>query len=75
MSVSEKASLAKWLSVRLQTKWLWVRVQLHSEMYLAFGSNKFASLLNNLCYVQSWFIPHTKWSLNMEFGELPYSQY
>ena len=24
------ASLAKWLSVRLQTKWLWVRVQLQS---------------------------------------------
>ena len=25
-----KASLAKWLSVRLQTKWFWVRVQLQS---------------------------------------------
>ena len=23
-------SLAKWLSVRLRTKWLWVRVQLQS---------------------------------------------
>ena len=25
-----KASLAKWLSVRLRTKWFWVRVQLES---------------------------------------------
>ena len=28
--IGPKASLAKWLSVRLQTTWLWVRVQLQS---------------------------------------------
>ena len=27
---NRKVSLAKWLSVRLRTKWLWVRVQLQS---------------------------------------------
>ena len=27
---AEKATLAKWLSVRLRNKWLWVRVQLQS---------------------------------------------
>ena len=36
------ASLAKWLSVRLQTKWFWVRVQLqslkHLQMCLSFES-------------------------------------
>ena len=26
----KKASLAKWLSVRLRSKWFWVRVQLQS---------------------------------------------
>ena len=34
------ASLAKWLSVRLRTKWFWVRVQLqslhHKELYQTF---------------------------------------
>ena len=28
--LAKLASLAKWLSIRLRTKWLWVRVQLHS---------------------------------------------
>ena len=28
------ASLAKWLSVRLRTKWFWVRVQLQSGLLL-----------------------------------------
>ena len=28
------ASLTKWVNVRLQTKWLWVRVPLHSLKYL-----------------------------------------
>ena len=27
---AQKATLAKWLSVRLRNKWLWVRVQLQS---------------------------------------------
>ena len=27
-------SLAKWLSVRLQTKWLWVRIPLQSLNYI-----------------------------------------
>ena len=29
-TLNHLASLAKWLSVRLRTKWLWVRVRLHS---------------------------------------------
>ena len=29
--VLKRASLAKWLSVRLRTKWFWVRVQLKSQ--------------------------------------------
>ena len=28
--LAERASLAKWLSVHLQTKWLWVRVPMQS---------------------------------------------
>ena len=31
------ASLAKWLSVHLWTKWLWVRVQLQSPLFLLLG--------------------------------------
>ena len=37
---TQMASLAKWLGVRLQTKWLWVRVPLQSLRMLLFG--KFA---------------------------------
>ena len=37
---TQMASLAKWLSVRLRTKWLWVRVPLQSLRMLLFG--KFA---------------------------------
>ena len=29
-TIEVKTSLAKWLSVRLRTKWFWVRVQLQS---------------------------------------------
>ena len=36
LSVSHKASLAKWLSVRLRIKWLWVRVPLHDKFGLFF---------------------------------------
>ena len=32
--VLKRASLAKWLSVRLRTKWFWVRVQLQSASFL-----------------------------------------
>ena len=35
MSLSKLASLAKWLSVCLRTKWLWVRVLLHSHYNLS----------------------------------------
>ena len=34
-----RTSLAKWLSVRLRTKWFWVRVQLQSLHYLLFQRN------------------------------------
>ena len=30
------ASLAKWFSARLQTKWLWVRVQLQSHKFYGY---------------------------------------
>ena len=33
MFLSYHVRLAKWLSVRLRTKWLWVRVQLQSLKY------------------------------------------
>ena len=43
---SQIVNLAKWLSVHLRTKWLWVRVQLQSQIvnltyldYLIFRSN------------------------------------
>ena len=63
------ASLAKWLSVRLQTKWLWVRVQLQSlniwcvdlaDMSLISKFNKGIKYL--LCFIDlfsrySWVIP------------------
>ena len=32
--VSIMASLAKWLSVKLRTKWLWIRIQLQSPWFL-----------------------------------------
>ena len=32
-TVCSEVNLAKWLSVRLRTKWLWVRVQLQSLRY------------------------------------------
>ena len=35
------ASLAKWLSVRLQTKWLWVRIPLQSvNIYIIYKISK-----------------------------------
>ena len=37
-----------------------------SEMSMAFCKDKFAPSLHNLCCVRSWFIPHTKRSLNIE---------
>ena len=39
------ASLAKWLSVRLQTKWLWVRAQLQSPNLASFSFQIATSLL------------------------------
>ena len=46
-----------------------------SKISKAFYKDKFAPSLNNLCCMRSWFIPHTKWSLNIESKEWPYSQY
>ena len=34
-TLNHLASLAKWLSVRLGTKWLWVLVSLHSLKFLS----------------------------------------
>ena len=36
------ASLAKWLSVRLRTKWFWVQVQLQSHNVFTKEINKIA---------------------------------
>ena len=44
------ASLAKWLSVRLQTKWLWVRAQLQSPNLVSF-SFQIATSNSDLAYV------------------------
>ena len=46
-----------------------------SKISKAFYKDRFAPSLNNLCCMRSWFIPHTKWSLNIESKEWPYSQY
>ena len=38
------ASLAKWLSVRLRTKWFWVRVQLQRRLDYIFISQNFQEI-------------------------------
>ena len=54
-----RASLAKWLSVRLRTKWFWVRVQLQSlylqkialhEVNLEEQQKYLQSFINNATY-------------------------
>ena len=50
-NINVMASLAKWLSVRLRTKWLWVQVQLQSldaNVYCNFTTN-FDDLNKNIC--------------------------
>ena len=44
------ASLAKWLSVRLRTKWLWVRVQLQSLKSCMFSTHH---VQNNYTFAHS----------------------
>ena len=44
------ASLAKWLSVCLRTKWFWVRVQLQSFISVLHFSNR-AQFLNTTCVI------------------------
>ena len=46
-----------------------------SKISKACYKDKFAPSLKNLCCMWSWFIPHIKWSLNIESKELLYSQY
>ena len=49
------ASLAKWLNVRLETKWVWVRVQLQSlNLFYCFR----ISISNAFCLLKS--IPNNK---------------
>ena len=44
------ASLAKWLSVRLRSKWLWVRVPLRSPNALYDGKKfDYLTITNNIC--------------------------
>ena len=44
------ASLAKWFSARLQTKWLWVRVQLQSHKFYGYCE------IANVMFKDSFFI-------------------
>ena len=46
-----------------------------SKMSMAFCKDNFAPSLNNLCCMRSWFIPHTKLSLNIDSKESPCLQY
>ena len=61
--------------------WFWITTawfiadSRDSVMSMDFCKDKFAPSFNNLCCVQSWFIPHTKRSLNVESEETPYLQY
>ena len=53
-------TLARWLSVRLRTKWLWVRVQLQTLKTMftnIFLNIKFSldCLINNICYRNIWY--------------------
>ena len=54
LAKSQFASLAKWLSVRLWTKWLWVRVYLQSleKEYVKF---RFCFNKRLKCSVVMWF--------------------
>ena len=55
-----KSNLAKWLSVRLRTKWLQVRVQLHIDFSLSteiLKKRKSAILLSKMRSLFSTFVP------------------
>ena len=53
-SLNHFASLAKWLSVRLRTKWFWVRVQLQSLIFESIKALKIkTSMLVNLDFPSS----------------------
>ena len=53
-SLNHLASLAKWLSVRLRTKWFWVRVQLQSLIFESIKALKIkTSMLVNLDFASS----------------------
>ena len=39
LQFGQLASLAKWLSVRLRTKWFWDRVQFHKPTQIGFSTN------------------------------------
>ena len=47
-TLNHVASLAKWLSVRLRTKWFWLRVQLQSQAFYK-------------CLRISFFTEHLRW--------------
>ena len=47
-------SLAKWLSVRLRTKWFWVRVQLQSLHYFCLKFSECLSLSNDYVFADNF---------------------
>ena len=73
-SIFETVSFSCWNSFWI-TAACFITDSRDSEMSMAFCRDKFPPSLNNLCCVRSWFIPHTKRSLNTESKESPYSQY
>ena len=55
-TVNHLASLAKWLSFHLRTKWLWVRVQLQSLEMVRVG--KIAERLKKgIAGIRVWLVP------------------
>ena len=54
-------SLAKWLGVRLQTKWLWIRIPLLSlDPFLLLTLNLYLPLVENLEKFSTWVQTHLK---------------
>ena len=62
-TLNHLAKLAKWLSVHLQTKWLWVRVLLQSHKHVTEIETHLNNDFSNLC---EWFLDN---KLSIHFGE------
>ena len=55
---AQLASLAKWFSIRLRTKWLWVRVPLQSLRMLLFGKFCVFCFLATIVFLRFTLLPY-----------------